>query len=90
MEANASGPDGEWYHCHWSMLLPRPPAVSFVERLSKIQVCMYMSKYSALHTYSASSLPENFHSSPEHVYQRPEKGHTLSSGSECLASLPLG
>lgn len=84
--------------CQWSrlvvvplsVLLPRPPAGSFVERLSEIQACLYMSKYSALHTYSASSLPENFHGSPEHVHQRAEKGHMLSSGSECIASLPLG
>lgn len=47
--------------CQWSrlvvvplsVLLPRPPAGSFVERLSEIQACLYMSKYSALHTYSA-------------------------------------
>lgn len=38
VEANASGPDWEWYHCHWSTLCPHPPAGSFVKCLSEIQV----------------------------------------------------
>lgn len=40
VEANASGPDWEWYHCHWSMLCPHPPAGSFLKCLSEIQVCV--------------------------------------------------
>jgi len=84
VEANASGPDWEWYHCNWSMMCPYPPAGSFVKCLFEIQVCVcvyiyiYKKKYTAIHTYSASSLPENLHRSSKHGHQRPEKGHTLS------------
>lgn len=63
--------------CQWCRLgmvplplvcaVPCPPSGSFVKCLSELQVCIciyiFKGKCTAIFTYSASSLPGNFHSS---------------------------
>lgn len=79
---------------YWDPILLLAPTWNVSLKYKCVCVCIYIctqklkSNYTAIHTYSASSMPENFHSSSKHVQQRPEKGRPPSRGRASLAGLP--